>query len=29
MLEPGREPRASTLDVNQPKETHKGVVTWH
>jgi hypothetical protein len=23
MLEPGREPRASTLDVNQPKETHK------
>src|SRR3712207_1643361 len=23
MLEPGREPRASTLDIHQPKETHK------
>src|SRR3954451_14919519 len=26
MFESGREPRADTLDINQPKETHKGVL---
>src|SRR5829696_456267 len=29
MLDQGREPRASTLDINQPKESQTRTQPWH